>query len=222
MLKILFFSLLATFLFAQSHNPKVYSALGDAIYDNVDKIDKLKYIEPYYSYVLKINNYVTDVKEAKQLGFDVQSGYKAKENKNYLKKIRNLSKINNFFLRNVNASFKESIKNEKNEIFIKLVNSGLINTKKFKNDILSYYKSHSEKLDAAGIIQEYLDEEEMLRIKNLPKKVKVRKKETQAQKIKRLREKDRLKKEAIKKNLEEELNKKKRDIRNEQIRELNK
>ena len=38
-------SLLATFLMAE--NPKVYSALGDVIYDNVDNITKLQSIDSY-------------------------------------------------------------------------------------------------------------------------------------------------------------------------------
>lgn len=47
----LYFLFLATLVFAQ--NPIAFAALGDVIYDNVDKIEKLKTIDEYKIYNTK-------------------------------------------------------------------------------------------------------------------------------------------------------------------------
>ena len=53
MIKLLILSLLATFLMAQ--NPKVYSALGDVIYDNLENIERLKDIPAFSQFEKKID-----------------------------------------------------------------------------------------------------------------------------------------------------------------------
>ncbi len=232
MKKILILFLFATLLFSQNRDtafldkncsiktPKVYSALGNGIYYNVDKIAKLKYIKPYYSYVLKIDNYVYDVKKAKQLGFDIETGYKAEEKANYLNEIRKLSKINDFFKKSVEGNFKASILNKDSEVFSQIINNGLVDTLKYRDKILLYYETHSDDINSTGVIQEFLDDDERIRKSRKSKKVVNRKKESQEQKIKRLRDNDRARQEAIYKALEEKLMKTKREIRREQIKQL--
>ncbi len=219
MKKIVLLCLLATFLLAQ--NPKIYSALGDVIYNNVDKIQKLKEIPQYTQYENRIDSYVKEVYETKDMGYAIEAGNKNLNKMDYLKKIRDLSKTNDFFHRDVVNSFKSSMIEEDNNLFSQTLNSGLIDSEKYKGKILEYYFVHCTDMNATGVIQKYLDEDEML--KKLQEKSKqsiVTKKQIQEAKIKRIRLKDKEKQEEIKKALEEELIKKKSDIRKEQVKEL--
>ena len=221
MIKAAVLSLLATLLVAQ--NPKVYSALGDIVYDSVESIEKLKEISKSSQYEEKINSYIKEVYIAKDIGFAIEAGDKRENEKVYLEKIRALSKINDFFHRIAIDYFKSSMVTKDNELFSQTINSGLIDTQKYKSEILEYYFAHCVDMNATGVIQKYLDEDEILRkLQESSKKVKVTKKEIQEAKIRRIRQKDKAKQEAIQKTLEEELIKKKSDIRKEQIEELKK
>ncbi len=249
MVKIVIISLLATLLLAQhkdsafaeqnislesesitfleqslsSKNPKVYSALGNVIYDNIDAIEKLKEIPKYSQYEQKINSYVKEVYKTKDIGYEIEAGNKIEDEGKYLKKLRELSKTNDFFHRIVVNSFKASITYEDSDFFSTVINSGLIDTQKYKDKILEYYFIHCSEMNAAGVIQNFLDEDEMLRKQEeASKKVIVTKEQIQKAKIKRMREKDKTKQEEIQKTLEKELVKKKSDIRKKQVEELTK
>ena len=94
-------------LFAQ--NPKVYSSLGDSIYENVSKIESLKQLKEYEAFYEKINLYSADVKKAKVFGFEVQNGAKNHLKLDYLKEIRKLSTVNDYFFRTADSSLKSAI-----------------------------------------------------------------------------------------------------------------
>lgn len=221
MIKIVILSLLATFLTAG--NPKIYSALGDVIYDNVDNIEKLKGIAQFLQYENKIDTYVREVYKTKDVGYAIEAGDKTKDKKAYLQSIRNLSKTNDFFHRTTVNYYESSITNQDNELFFKTVNSGLMDTTKHKSEILEYYFAHSTDMNATGVIQKFLDEDEMLKQKqDVSKKTELSTKQIQEAKIKRIREKDKEKQESIQKTLEEELIIKKSEIRKEQVEELSK
>jgi len=217
--KIIILFLLSTFLIAQ--NPKVYSALGNAIYDNAEKIEKLKKIEKFSSFEEKINKYITDVKRAKNDGFSIERASKDIDKKAYLEELRELAKINDFFLRSVNSSFEYSIGHEDNLLFSQMVNSGLIDTQKNKSDIINYYLEHSDDINATGVIQEYLDKDQALQKEREDRrKLRVTSKELEKAKIKRIRKNDREKQDALQKSLEAEVVRKKTEIRKNQIKEL--
>lgn len=219
MKKIIILLLLSTLLLAQ--NPKVYSALGDAIYDNAEKIEKLKKIEKFSSFHEKIDSYVIAVAKAKNDGFAIERGSKDIDKKAYLEKLRELAKTNDFFLRSVNSSFEYSISSEDNLLFSQMVNSALIDTEKNKSTIINYYLEHSEEINATGVIQKYLDEDKALqKERENRRKLRVTAKELEKAKIKRIRKNDKEKQEALQKSLEAEVLRKKTAIRKNQIKEL--
>ncbi|MFT7003022.1 MAG: hypothetical protein ACJAWW_000356 [Sulfurimonas sp.] len=221
MIKIVILSLLATLLTAG--NPTVYSALGDVIYDNVEKIEKLKEIPEYLIYENKIDSYVKEVYKAKDIAYAIEAGEQTKDKGVYLQKIRTLSKTNDFFHRTIVSFFKSSMDIKNNDLFFKTVNSGLLDTQKYKREILEYYDVNCADMNASGVIQEYLDEDEKLNLKqNRLKKKAITKKQIQEAKIKRIRLKDKEKQESIQKTLEQELLKTKSNIRKEQVEELTK
>ena len=202
-------------------NPAVYSALGDVIYGNFQKIELLKEIEKYSKLKEKIDTYVKEVNSVKKIGYAIESGDKTLDKEEYLEKLRVLSKTNDYFQRTVIDSFKSSMIDEDNNLFSKTINSGLIDSDKYKSKILEYYFAHCADINATGVIQRYLDEDAKLKKKEAKsKRTRITKKQIQEAKIRRIREKDKLKQETLHKTLEEELIQKKKDIRKEQVEEL--
>jgi len=216
---LLFFSSL---LFAET--PAVYAPLGDVVYNNIEKIEKLKNIDGYAKSD-KIDEYVTMVNKAKEDGFAIELGKKNIGKKAYLNKLRKLAKTNDFYIREVYRTYKNAIIVEDSYLVSKMINSGLMDTDKFKDEIINYYFKHMDTMKTDGVVQRYLDEDAKLREKQ-KKSPKIRrgptKEELQKAKIERLRKKDKLKQEAIKKSLEEEVIQEKLKIREEQLKELRK
>jgi hypothetical protein len=213
--------LLSTLLLAQ--NPIAFAALGDVIYNNVDKIEKLKDIDEYKIYEKKIDKYVEDVKKAKEEGFALENGADAVSKKAYLNKLRELVKTNDFFVRSVESSYEAAKKGAKSRLFSQIINSGLLDTNERKKEIIDYYFAHQEDMNATGLIQSYLDEDAKLRAKKEAQQKRIiSKKEKEAERIRRIRENDKREKERLEKKLQEELKKKKEQIREYQKEELSK
>ena len=211
-----FFTLI---LFAQ--NPKVYAALGDVIYNNVDKISNLKKIEEYKKYTEKINKYIKSVKQTKKDGFNIESGKKHIDKKEYLNRLRTLSQSNDFFVRSVKKNFSKSMKENNNQLFSKIVNSSLLNTNKNKNIIINYYYKNMDDINASGVIQTFLDKDaELKRLKDAQRKKYKTKEMLEKEKINRIRKNDILKQEELEKKLQDEVQRKKIEIREEQQKSL--
>jgi hypothetical protein len=209
-------------LFAE--NPAVYAPLGNVVYNNVEKIAKLKNIDGYAKSD-KIVDYVEEVAKTKEAGFAIELGKKSIGKKTYLSKLRKLAKINDFYIREVYKAYNDAIITEDSFVVSKMINSGLMDTDKFKNEIIEYYFKHMDTMDTDGVVQKYLDENAKSREHKKIPKIKKRgptKEELQKAKIERLRRNDKLKQEAIQKTLEKEIIQEKLKIREEQLRELRK
>lgn len=212
------FLLLATALFAQ--NPKVYSALGDNIYDNVGNIEKIKSIAALGRYHGEVDQYLQDVETNKQLGFAIENG-QSDEKKTYLNNLRGFSKKYDYFLREVKTTYRQSMQLEDHEAFSQTINSGLIDVQKHKQEIKDYYIAHSQDINATGVIQTFLDEDEKLRLEREARlRAQPTAEELRKAKLRRIRENDQLKQERLQKSLEEEVIRKKHEIREYQQEEL--
>jgi len=218
MKNIVFLTLLTTLLF--SSNPAVYSALGDVIYNNVNGIEKLSHIPEYTDYKEKIQEYVSEVDATKRAGFLIEKGDKKIDKKSYLNNLRKFSKSNDFFIRSARNNFKKSMEDEKSKLFSQLVNTGLIDTQKYKNDIVTYYLFHMNEIDPEGVIQDILDNDEALKKKKTKKRVYKSKKQIEKEKIRRIRENDKKRQAAIERKLQENVNRKKSEIIDYQKKEL--
>ncbi len=219
MKKIIFITFFATILLA--HNPKVYSALGDVIYDNVNKISKLEDIQQYEIYSDKIAQYRYDVENTKIYGLAIEAGDTNIDKKEYLNKLRTLSQSNDFFIRSVKRKFKTSLEEEDSLLFSKLINSGLLDTKANKDEIINYYFSHVEDINASGVIQTYLDNDAKLRAKKeAQRKLYKTKQMKEEERIARIRKIDKEKQAELEKKLEDEVVRKKLEIRENQKNEL--
>lgn len=200
------------------NNPKIYSQLGDVIYDNSEKIKKLKDIEKYKIYSKKIDKYSADVENTKQLGFDIDSAKQIDKSKIYLTKLRELSSLNDYFIRSANNDFKTSIQNKQTELFTKIVNTGLIDINANEKIIVNFYQENRDDINSTGAIQKLLDKRAKIAKKR--KKYINTKKQVNNEKIKRIREKGLKKRQLMEEKLSKELKQKKEAIRIEQEREL--
>jgi hypothetical protein len=218
MKKIIFITLLTTLLF--SSNPAVYSALGDIIYNNASGIEKLGKIEEYADYKEKIQQYIAEVDTTKRTGFLIEKGDKKIDKKSYLNNLRKFSKSNDFFIRSARNNFTKAMEEENSKLFSQLVNTGLIDTQKYKNDIVTYYLFHMNEINPQGAIQDILDNDEALKNKKTKKRVYKSKKQREKEKIRRIRENDKKRQAAIERKLQENVNRKKSEIIDYQKKEL--
>jgi len=222
MYKYLLILLFSTLLFAK--NPYPFSALGDVIYNNVNKVENLKKIDDISKiYGNKIDKYVGDVQKVKEEGFALENSSKHVSAKKYLNDLRQLAKEYDFFKRTVNTFYKKAKEKSNSKLFSQVINSGLVDTKKHKKEIINYYFAHQEDMNTTGIIQSYLDEDAKLRAKKEAQMRRYKsKKAREAERIRYLREQDRLEKERLERKLQKELKEKKEEIRKYQQKELSK
>jgi len=217
-------NLLIIFLFFTSvfaKNPTVYATLGDVIYNNSDKIAKLKQIKEYVRLDDKIDAYLTEVKTLKSMGFAIEKGNKSIDKKEYLSRLREASKINDFFVRSAEHSFKSSIELQNTPLFEKIINTGLIDLDQYRDEIISYYLAHSDEMEENGALKVVLDKYELLKKEKEARNRYYRSKDKiQREKIRRIREEYRRKQEALERELQKEVDKKISNIIRYQKEEL--
>ena len=215
---ILFTTILALQLFAL--NPKVYSALGDKLYNNLEHIKKLQNNRYFNSDQERIEEYVFSVKAFKGIGFNIDRGDFSVTKQEYLDNLRELSKTNDYFVIKVKKLFFFSLDAKNSNLFISMIKTGLVDTQRYKSEIKEYYYKHKGEIDINGtIIEKFVAEDEAKR-KKKPVYKGPTKEELQKAKIERIRAKDKARQEAIQKALDEELRQKKLKIREEQKQQL--
>jgi len=221
MYKIILFLFLTTILLAK--NPSPFAALGDVIYTNAPKIEKLKQVDAFVGYEKDIDAYIAKVKKVKKEGFILEHKMTSKRRVDYLSKLRDLAQTNDYFTHLVELFYNNALKVNDSKLFSQMINSGLLDTDEHKKEIINYYFTHQEEIDPSGLIQSYLDEDAKLRAKREAQRRRyLSKKEREAKRIKEIRERDKREKERLEKRLEEELKEKKKKIREYQKKELSK
>jgi len=216
-MKIILFTIIFTLQLFGS-NPKIYSALGDKLYNNADNIQSLSKHKNFINEKDKIEEYVVVVNVLKGIGSKIDSGDSSVTKEEYLAKLRKLAKTNDYYVMRVKRLFLSSLDKEDSELFLDMVKTGLLNTQRYKSEIKKYYYNHTDTLDIDGtVIEEFIAEDQKAkkRVYKGPTK-----EELQKANIERIRARDKARQEAIQKALEEELKKKKLEIRNEQKKEL--
>jgi hypothetical protein len=193
-----------TFLY--SNNPKPYAALGNVIYDNVQKIDSLQKLKSYDLYKSNIAKYVKEVELAKKEGFEIEASKAKISKKDYLIKLRHLAKINDNYLRGIRDNYKASMNNNNYNLFSEIINCGLIDTNKNKNEIIDYYYKHEEDINASGVIEDFLNDDAKLKALKESQKIKYKtKKMLEEKKIKRIRDKEKITQENLEVKLQNKL-----------------
>jgi hypothetical protein len=206
----------------EARNPYPFAALGDVIYNNVSKIENLKSIADCSEYNKKIDSYIARVKAVKKEGFELEAK-KRQNKKEYLQKLRSLAKEYDFFRYCVDKRYEEAVENNNVMLVSQLINSGLLNTEQYKQEILDFYFAHVGEMPTEGLIQSYLDEDAKLRKKReAQRKRYLSKKQKEQERIKRIRQEDLKEQQRLEQKLQRELLKKKKEIREYQKKELSK
>ncbi len=215
---IVFLLLFSTLAFAE--NPKVYSSLGDEIYDNVENIVKLKEMREFKSDSREITRYRSDVLKIKQIGFDLENDKSSMDKSEYLATLRALSAKSDVYVNKTNVLLRKSIQNENSKEFNALLGTGLIDLTKNKIDILNYYKAHKTELVKSSAIEKLIAQERELKKSRAKARAKSSKNSVEKKRVQRIRASDKRKREALERELQEENDKKKLEIRNDHRREL--
>ena len=219
MFRVLFLSIISIILFTTNlsalNNPKPFAQIGDTIYNNVIHIEKLQTIQHYKLYTDKIINYVKDVNKAKKIGFLVEQ--QQEDKLKYLKLLRALVKINDYFIRTIETDFLKALRDEDIALYSITVESNLLDTEKFRREVLNFYKHHKDAIPIQENMMRILDEEQRRKARYSHKKTK---KQIAQEKIERIRKNDVKKQKELEQRLGDELKRKKERIRKEQEKEL--
>ncbi len=213
-LLLLTFLLLNT-LYAQ--NPAIYASLGDKIYDNANGIDLLLQVETLEAHHKKIFEYMFTTSEAKKQGQMISDhNPTAISPKEYLNTLRKLSKENDYYTRIARVAYKKAIADAKLKDIKLLLDSNLLENEKSLIELELFYEVNADKLDLS-IFMSYLNINE-----NGNKVVKVKKSSgnVNASKVERLREKEKRKELANKKEIDAEIDKQKEELHKKQKSEL--
>ena len=163
MYKLLIITLLTTFLIAENVNPKPYSNLGNILYNNYEKIAHMTQVNAFKIYSKDINDYMADIIVTKKMGFSLEMEVSGVSRRDYLDKLRELSKRNDTLLRTIQSGYRNSIDNEDSQFFLQIVNNKLIDIEMNKNEIISYYIDHSEEINSTGILEELIKKNDRIR-----------------------------------------------------------
>ncbi len=199
-LALLLPSLLITLLFAS--NPPIFSTLGDRIYDNASKIEKLKKFKVYAPFKEKIERYLHDVNTTKQLGFSLENATHEKSARLYLKKLRELAKTNDFFVRSANAVCKKALITKDYELLMDILDTGLVDIKHNKAVLLKFYAANKDAFTPRGVLRKIVQEDASK--KSVPSERDAKTKHEE-ENIRNLREKDRIYQEKLQNKLEKDI-----------------
>ncbi len=215
MKNIIVLLLLVVAIFAD--NPKTYSLLGDVIYNNADNFNKLKNKNLYNLEKENIEKYIKKVNKVKEYGFLVDDHPSKTTKSEYLKKLRVIQKLNDKHIAKVHKNFTLAMKNEESVFFSQLLNSELVDIRRYRKDIRSYYYTHKDEVVLPPKLEAEFDRDEQSLKRQ---RIKESKYSEDKARVKRIQASDKVKQERMEKYLEAEAKRKKREIQEYQKQEL--
>ncbi len=225
MKKYLLLLTLSLSLFAQ--NPKSFAALGDVLYNDVNKFENLKEMASMQEFRVAIESYIASAAKTKKLGFaiDAQKAEEKKdtptEGKEYLRALRELSTGHDAIIVNSRTRFKEALNDEDGVTINGMVDYGLIDTDNYKDELIHYYEEFAEDQNLSALDLMYTKHTNRFKDNNSTRHSNAQRtaRENEAS-IKRMRAQDKAKNDALVKSVQEEKEREKKKVLNEQKREL--
>ncbi len=217
MKKYLLLLTLSLSLFAQ--NPKSFAALGDVIYDDVDKFEKLKEMPSMQEFRSEIDNYIASASETKKMGFSVDAKDPSVNGKAYLKALRELSTEHDTIIMDSRNRFKEAMSDEDSETINQMIDYGVVDPEDYKDALIRYYEEFGEDQNLSSLNDLYTQY-----LKNSDKSVDLSASQKEVReneaRVKRMRAQDKAQKEALAASVKEEKEREKKKVLNEQKKEL--
>jgi len=217
---------LITFLMTlhATSTPKVYAALGDVIYNDDAKIEKLLQLRSMQKYETKIKKYLEATAVAKEVGFSIEKGDTSLSKKEYLHTLRQLSKEHDYFIRDINSAFSKSIDMVDLETFTFLSQCSMVDLSNERERTLEFYNVYKEDINSSAVDLVMFNQEMIIKNSQVKKVVKLDVNQTQTRpannKVKRIREKDKAKKKAKEDAIEKESKIRKDAVQAKQKEEL--
>jgi len=215
--------LLITFtltLFAQ--NPLSFGALGDVIYDDIDKFELLKEMPVMREYKGEIEEYIEAAEKSKKMGFAVDEKSPDADAKVYLKVLRDLSVKHDAIIVQSRARFKEAIDDEDSETINLMIYYGIIDPQEYEKAMIAYYGEFGEDHNLSTLTPMYTAYLNSLKKDDNGTQLTDEQREAieNEERIKRIRARIKAKEEALQKSVEEEQESEKKKVLNEQKKEL--
>jgi hypothetical protein len=212
--------LLATCLMGA--NPKLYSGLGDTIYDAMPKLSELADVEAVAKHRNNIEAFLGKCRSTKDRGFALDKGAKEKaETQDYLKRLRTLNRDYEFYVHVAEDALNRSMRNNDYRSFAALIQTGLIDFEKDSKRIVGFYKLH-KKGKPIEEIEDYIAYQKELRKLKAKEKAK-RQALHQAYKQRRIdqvNKRQEAKKEARREAIDAETERIKEEVKRKQAEEL--
>lgn len=207
-------------LFAQ--NPKSFAALGDVIYDDIAKFEQLKQMPSMQEFTPEIDSYIALAKQTKKMGFAVDAKESDVNAKEYLKALRQLSTEHDVIIINSRTRFQEALSDEDGETINAMVNNGVIKTEDYEAELIRYYEEFNEDQNLSSLEVMYNHYISTLKKDDNRSSLSAAQKEARENeaRIKRMREQNKAKIEALETSVQEEKEREKQKVLNEQKREL--
>jgi hypothetical protein len=203
-------------------NPVAYAGLGDVIYDGMPKIAQLGDASAVSSHHENISKYLGKCDRAKEEGFALDRGAAgAMDKKAYLELLRSLNNEYEFYVRTANTALDRTIEENDYEAFSQLIKTGLINIDRNSEQIVSFYKMHKNGITLQEV-DDYISYRKQL--VELEKKEKAQRQKLydsyRQRRIDQVHARQAAKKEAHRKAVEAEMERKKAEAHRMQEEEL--
>ncbi|MBU1626414.1 hypothetical protein KKB18_03520 [bacterium] len=219
MKKLLLALLISFSVYAQ--NPVIFAALGDVIYNDVDKFGKLSNLPAMRDFKPAIDEYLILADKSKKMGFAVDSNDGSGDAKVYLKELRSLSTKHDTIVLNARKRFEEAIQDQDSETMSSMIKIGIVNPKDYKNQLIQYYEDYSEDQNLSVIEPLYKEYKFKLSCEeNASKSGAEAAKNAEAEVVNRMRATDKASKEALTRSVKEECDREKQSVIQEQKKAL--
>lgn len=126
-------------------NPKLYSGLGDTIYDAMPKVSELAEVQAVAKHRNNIEAFLTKCSSTKEKGFVLDKGTKdKKETQAYLERLRSLNSEYEFYVHTAEEALSRSIQDNDYGNFAALIRTGLIDIEDNSDRIVGFYELHKK------------------------------------------------------------------------------
>lgn len=221
MLKWFLFAAIAVLGLAE--NPKIYSGLGDLIYDDMESMSRLSDIKAMTKYNESIDTYLEKCQTVRQSGFDLEKNKPTPaETKAYLNRLRSLEKEHAYYLRMTNTALLQAIQTNDYETYSELIKSGLIDIETNSEDIVGFYLQNRNEHNVLAEVEDFMKYQEELKKRENQEEAQRQSlyRSYKQRRINQINKRQAQKKAAITKSIDDERERTKLDVYKKQEEEL--
>lgn len=204
-------------------NPKIYSGLGNVIYDDMESISRLSDIKAMAKYNDSIAAYLEKCRAVRKSGFALEKNQPTPaETKAYLNSLRSLEKEHAYFLRLTNSALLQTIQNNDYNGYSELIKSGLVDIEKNSEDIVGFYLQNRNEYNALAEVEDFMRYQEELQKRENQEEARRHSlyRSYKQQRIRQIHKRQAEKKAAITKSINDERERTKMEVYKQQEEEL--